>query len=99
VGAGGGARKAPGDPFEPWPALAGPIFGADQGGRKVAMASSPAGAARGRLGERGTELLRALARTVRRPAAGAAPVAPFCDPPWTVPFLRRDEVAVRSSGG
>lgn len=41
---------------------------------------------------RAAQLLAALARSPWRPRA--APVALFYDPPWTVPFLRRNEVAV-----
>jgi hypothetical protein len=39
-----------------------------------------------------TDLLRALEDTAWRPTG--TPVAWFYDPPWTIPFLRRNEVAV-----
>ena len=41
------------------------------------------------------ELLRALGETDWRPVA--EPVAKFYDPPWTLPFFRRNEVAVAVS--
>ncbi len=43
-------------------------------------------------GARRAELLRALDGSPWRPTG--APVAFFYDPPWTIPFLRRNEVAV-----
>jgi hypothetical protein len=42
--------------------------------------------------ERQTELLKALAGSAWKPAG--EPTALFYDPPWTIPFLRRNEVAV-----
>lgn len=44
------------------------------------------------VAEKKRELLAALGGTAWRPTA--EPVALFYDPPWTVPFLRRNEVAV-----
>lgn len=46
---------------------------------------------------RTAELLGALAGTAWAPRG--APVAWFYDPPWTLPWLRRNEVAVRVEGG
>jgi hypothetical protein len=46
---------------------------------------------------REAELMRALNGTAWPPQA--APVAWFYDPPWTLPWLRRNEVAVRVTGG
>jgi hypothetical protein len=46
---------------------------------------------------REAELLRALAGTQWAPRG--APVAWFYDPPWTLPWLRRNEVAVPVAGG
>ena len=46
---------------------------------------------------REAELLRALAGTPWSPMG--QPVAWFYDPPWTLPWLRRNEVAVPVSGG
>jgi hypothetical protein len=46
---------------------------------------------------RRAELLRILAGTAWAPQA--EPVAWFYDPPWTLPWLRRNEVAVRVAGG
>ncbi len=44
------------------------------------------------VADKTVELLRALETTPWRPAS--APIAYFYDPPWTLPFLRRNEVAV-----
>ena len=44
------------------------------------------------VAEKKRELLAALGGTPWRPTA--EPVALFYDPPWTIPFLRRNEVAV-----
>lgn len=49
------------------------------------------------VASRTADLLRALADTTWSPAG--APVAWFYDPPWTVPFLRRNEVAVPVAAG
>ena len=46
---------------------------------------------------RQAELLRGLAGTAWVPRG--APVAWFYDPPWTLPWLRRNEVAVPVAGG
>jgi hypothetical protein len=46
----------------------------------------------GAVAERSEQLLRALEGSAWRPLA--TPVALFYDPPWTLPFLRRNEVAV-----
>ena len=47
--------------------------------------------------ERQADLLAALENSTWQPTA--APVAFFYDPPWTIPFLRRNEVAVPIAGG
>jgi hypothetical protein len=49
------------------------------------------------LAERKRELLGALAGSPWR--AAEEPYALFYDPPFTIPFLRRNEVAVRVTGG
>jgi hypothetical protein len=46
---------------------------------------------------RQAELLRGLAGTAWAPQG--EPVAWFYDPPWTLPWLRRNEVAVPVAGG
>lgn len=46
---------------------------------------------------RQAELMRALDGSAWTPRA--APVAWFYDPPWTLPWLRRNEVAVKVDGG
>lgn len=46
----------------------------------------------GAVADRQAQLRRALAGTAWQPAG--EPVALFYDPPWTIPFLRRNEVAV-----
>lgn len=50
-----------------------------------------------RVAERQAELLAALENSGWQPTA--EPVAFFYDPPWTIPFLRRNEVAVPVAGG
>ena len=48
-----------------------------------------------RIAEKTAELLAALRGTTWRPVG--APVAQLYDPPWTLPFFRRNEVAVAVS--
>jgi len=47
-----------------------------------------------RLADKTAALRRALEGSEWRPETGAAPVAFLYDPPWTLPFLRRNEVAI-----
>jgi len=51
----------------------------------------------GAVAARQAELRQALAGSAWTPQAD--PLAWFYDPPWTLPWLRRNEVAVRVSGG
>ena len=47
-----------------------------------------------RLAAEGRRLQQALTGSPWRPTDGSSPVAYLYDPPWTLPFLRRNEVAV-----
>ncbi|UCH76053.1 MAG: heme-binding protein [Rhodospirillales bacterium] len=61
-------------------------------GQTVAALRFSGSRGRDAVAEKTTQLLRALAETPWRPTA--EPVAYFYDPPWTLPFLRRNEVVV-----